>query len=189
MISVKLNSDLRRFITIDMMRHRFAEDDLHVASLYTALAGEVYDDVYRATDRERMLALPKGWLPRSNGISAQFGEDSGDFVRLRFGEVDGRRIIDRHRTGCARVYARSHSLSRKWFAYVVARDALKENRDEARKQIIAVLNSVSTTKRLADIWPEAVPFILNNVADTKRNLPSLEIASVNALLNLDSKAA
>lgn len=186
MSSVKLNNRLRNAISHDMLRHRFEKEEERVGKLFFNLADDVYNDVYVLDTRLQMQSLPKGWLPKASALSVQFGAGSSNFVRLRFPNGENRVVLTKHQSSCARRYADSHILTLRWIQYGDARDALKSARGEAQTEVAAILGSVTTTKRLAEIWPQAVPFIRNHISDENRNLPSVAIAQVNALLNLEA---
>src|SRR6185369_9662723 len=86
----------------------------------------VYEDIYRSGDREKMAALPEGWLPSNNGISVQFGDGRG-YETLAFNgafysdmwsmgkprEVVQRLVAYKHDRGCAKVYEPEHRFTKR----------------------------------------------------------------------------
>lgn len=50
-----------------------------------------------------------------------------------------------------------------------------------------VVNKVSTTKRLLDMWPEAKELLPENLEEAKVNVPALVVADLNAMIGLTSQ--
>lgn len=70
--------------------------------------------------------------------------------------------------------------------YTIDHDAkeLKDEKEQLSLSLWAVLNSVSTDKRLIEVWPEAVAFIPAAERAATTNLPALPIAELNKLIGL-----
>lgn len=70
--------------------------------------------------------------------------------------------------------------------YTIDHDAkaLKEETEQIRVSLWAVLNSVNTDKRLVEVWPEAVAFIPAAEKAATPQLPALPIAELNKLIGL-----
>lgn len=63
-------------------------------------------------------------------------------------------------------------------------DKLKAEIEQLSVSLWAVLNSVSTDKRLVEVWPEAIAFIPAAEKASTSNLPALPIADLNKLIGL-----
>lgn len=63
-------------------------------------------------------------------------------------------------------------------------DKLKAEIEQLSVSLWAVLNSVSTDKRLIEVWPEAIAFIPAAEKASASNLPALPIADLNKLIGL-----
>lgn len=61
---------------------------------------------------------------------------------------------------------------------------LKEEINHLTASINAVLNSVTTDKKLIEIWPESVAFIPAAEKASQSNLPALQISELNKALGL-----
>ena len=70
--------------------------------------------------------------------------------------------------------------------YAIDHDAaaLKSEREHLKLSILAVLDSVTTDKRLIQVWPEAVAFIPVAERAATSNLPALPIADLNKMIGL-----
>lgn len=62
--------------------------------------------------------------------------------------------------------------------------ALRKEREQLTVSVMAVLNSVSTDKKLIEVWPEAVAFIPAAEKAATPQLPALPIASLNKMIGL-----
>lgn len=62
--------------------------------------------------------------------------------------------------------------------------ALKSEREQLTVSLWAVLDSVTTDKRLVEVWPEAVAFIPAAERAASPQLPALPIADLNRMIGL-----
>lgn len=63
-------------------------------------------------------------------------------------------------------------------------DELKNEREHLTASLWATLNSVTTDKKLYEIWPEAVAFVPAAERASSVNLPALPIAELNKMIGL-----
>ncbi len=82
------------------------------------------------------------------------------------------------------ILAADDSLTEKLYAIDHDAKALKDETEQLTLSLWAVLNSVSTDKRLIEVWPEAVAFIPAAERAATPNLPALPIAELNKLIGL-----
>lgn len=90
---------------------------------------------------------------------------SGATAHLRAGDP----LIDRY-----------HSLNDK-------RKEVESKIQTLRATVNGVVNKVSTTKRLLDMWPEAKELLPENLEEAKVNVPALVVADLNAMIGLTSQ--
>lgn len=202
-MSTRLTNDLREVIADAVLRHRFTEQvDALIADRAT-LADAIYNDLYRKSDREKMEALPKGWLSEEPNIGVQFGSSGCRYENIEFGgqfygklgalrtkhedERVYRRVPDKHRSGCAKVYEDAHKLSVRHQELEDRLSAMKADFDAAHRQTMAALASVNTIKSLIKAWPEVEPFAAK-FEDAPRHLPSVPTAKLNEMLGLPVSA-
>lgn len=198
-MSTRLTNDLRETIAHDILRHRFTEQVDALIADRAALADAVYADLYRKADREKMEALPKGWLPEEHNIGVQFGAEGHTYQNLEFcgafygplggmrtvkdGERITRRVPHKHRSGCAKAYEPSHKLVARYQELATRQADMDSEFKAAKRQTLAALNSVQTIKRLIEAWPEVAPFA-SKYEDAPRQLPSVPTDTLNEMLGL-----
>lgn len=70
--------------------------------------------------------------------------------------------------------------------YAIDHDAaaLKSEREQLTVSLRAVLDSVTTDKRLVEVWPEAVAFIPAAERAASPQLPALPISDLNRMIGL-----
>lgn len=198
-MSTRLTNDIRKMITRAVLRHRFNEQVDALIAERAEFADAVYRDVYSKPDRERMDALPKGWLPEESGLEVQCGTSGSRYERTDFdGSIYGplrfvstmkkdndtlRRVLHKHARRCAKVYGTDHKLS-VWHDEIGQRvSSLLAEYKTAEQQTAAALASVGTIKRLIEAWPEVAPFALPFEYAPKQ-LPSVSTETLNKLLDL-----
>lgn len=84
------------------------------------------------------------------------------------------------------VFAADHPLVLQFGQLENRKADLTSKRATLKQQVQAVLASVTTVKKLLEVWPEAKELLPQNVEGAKPQLPALPIADVNALIGLPS---
>jgi hypothetical protein len=198
----RLTNEIRERVALAVLRHRFAGDVSALVRDRAAFAEDVYSDIYRKADRERMEALPEGWLPTSVAVTAKFGEHSSGYETIQFdGSIRSgtlcrfhnrpssrslgiwRRIPNKHQHGCSKVYDPSHKLAKRQEELRVRQTTLEQLVLESQKQIEAALNSVTTASALVKAWPEMEPFVKQYMTASP-NLPSIPASKLNEIFKL-----
>lgn len=202
---MRLTGELRERIAKDVLQHRFAAEIEKIVQAKAALADDVYNDVYKKADREKMAALPNGWLPEVTACDAKFGDKGSSYERLQFtGGVHGilskhrvtrepadslyRRCLAKHKSGCWKVYEDSHRLSLRYTEITAQTRALSEQIQTARQTIETMLGSVTTLAALLKAWPEVAPFVAT-LKPVEAKLPAIPVQSLNAMFKLPVKEA
>ena len=193
-MSTRLTNDIREAITKAALAHRFADDVKALIDAKAEFATSVWEDLYKKADRQKMAELPEGWLPEPEHIAVQFGQG---FARVYFngytyGQIaqatdyrreDTKRVMSKHKGGCAKVYEASHPLSTKHAEIEAKERDLREAYELAKRQTGAALSSVTTIKRLIETWPEIAPFA-ERYETEKPSLPALPTQQLNKILDL-----
>lgn len=203
---MRLTNYIRETLALEIMRHRFADEIEAFVAARKSFASDVYDDLYRKAEREKIDALPSGWLPEANSISVQFGDTSSSYATLSFsGSVHGtfsrlrkkstektetidRRFLSKHVRHCAKVYAPDHRLSVRYQTLQAASKDLGERISAAEKQAEAAVNSVTTLPALLKAWPEIEPFTQSFFANPTK-LPAIPVGRLNEIFKLPVKKA
>lgn len=199
-MSTRLTNTSRERIAHAVLTHRFQEPVEALIADRAAFAEEVYNDVYRKADREKMAALPKGWLPETNAINVQFGETGRSYESLQFtGAIYGgvattrkpddkrekieRRAFSNRVHGCTKVYDANHRLAKKYADLDMRFTDLKTAFEAAKRQVELAIASASTINRLVEMWPEVEPFA-RSFDNQPLKVPALQTAKLNEILDL-----
>lgn len=196
----RLTSHIRDQIAKSVLTHRFSDEINALIAERSAFAEDVYNDVYRKADREKMAALPAGWLPEVDSLTAQFGEGVYSYATIPLnGEIYGslrayrngpkpvesvrRRSFNKHSRGCCKVYPADHRLSSRYDKIESAEKDLAKRIRETEQQVVAALASTSSVSVLLKAWPEIEPFAKHFIA-TPAKLPAIPVESLNETLGL-----
>lgn len=205
MASIRLSVGMKEQIERRLIHYRFSEEAQQLVADYAQLASDVYDDVYPEITQKKMEALPKGWLPTTGEIGAQFGETGSSYSNLSFGgkcygEISyagGREGNDRgtnrlvpysDKSGCAKRYEATDPMSERYEQLEARYKDLEERIRVAKKVARAAMDSVTTINRLKEVWPEIAPF--TERFETRPNqLPAISRPDLNGLLGLPKENA
>lgn len=180
---MRLTNDLRE----RLIRHRFEEPEGELEAREQRLADRLYNALYTNSERHRMMKLPNGWLKERLDIEVSMPGRGWVVLKfrepLRFQDQTGRCVLS--------LNTEDHSeLIQDLHEYLEAKDMLSRTRQQARRDISAVLKSVHTDKRLLEVWPEVKPFLQEIVPlQPKSNLPAVPIQNLNTMLKLKKEAA
>lgn len=193
----------RKHLLDDLLLHRFTEEAKDLVRARAAFAEAVYLDVFSIRDREKMMSVPKGWLPQTERIYVKFGEGQSNYHGLYFSGLgamntdiigvlpyDWRTEQERRFTipydqkdGCSKVYDVGHPLARQMEDLSATSADLKKLIADTKQQVSASLSTFTTFGKLVEEWPEVEPF-LKGIAEVPRNLPALPRKKLNQTLGL-----
>lgn len=202
MASTRITAALRDHVVAGLMRHRFNIEELAITEAREAankLEAERnrhgYELAFTADERKMLRAAPEGWFPTVSAVRVQV--EGGTVEEIHFG--DRQRVpfevYDNRWSKIVAVVSPDHpylSLDKQLDA---AREdisnkesALKEQKRELKVRAIAVIESVTTVKRLLEVWPEVHDFLPEENAGPSGNLPTILIADLNTALGLTKEA-
>ncbi|OCG77346.1 hypothetical protein A9G42_05425 [Gilliamella sp. Nev6-6] len=82
-------------------------------------------------------------------------------------------------------YPADHEFSKQYLSLQSQRENLEKQKTDLNHEIMAILNSCSTLKKLQEIWPESVNFLDGIQADViKTNLPAVVVDDLNKKLGI-----
>jgi hypothetical protein len=179
------------------MKHRYEAQVKALVDARADFAVKVYEDLYAKSTRDKMNALPEGWLSSSDNLGVQFGTSYERiyFNGYTYGKIisviaqedrrkDGSlRLLAKHSHGCAKAYEATHPLSIAHANLEATERDLKTEFEATRRQLDAALSAVTTVKRLIETWPEIAPFAIE-FENEKPNLPALPTEQLNKILDL-----
>lgn len=182
--SVRLTKDMADDIVKALTSHKLAKREAVHAAAEFKLALRVYQNQFTAAERRKMDELPDGWLPTSEHVYVNIGTD-WKYLHFSAKGENHRRETKRFPTSRKsgfQIEARS-DLGLALREYLNEATAIKDERRELEQKAKGVLSSVTTTARLAEVWPEAVPFIPKYVP---RQLPAVRRDELNAAFGLSA---
>lgn len=195
MASAKLTTTIRTKIVNRILSHRFGGEIAALIADRAAFAQRCYEDVYDASARRKMDALPRGWLPTDDDITLSFAGsvDRVQFSGAIYGELNGLApertdalrlpVASTHLHNVAQVYEAGEQRAIEHALLVTRRQNLTQAVVDARRQVEAVVNTATTTGKLREIWPESAAF-LEDFEDVKLSLPAVPVKTLNEMLDL-----
>lgn len=184
-MAVRLTNYIREQVLNAVLKHAFEAREKALEAEKFALGDAVYNDIYPEPLRKQMAALPDGFLPTDGDVKVQF--EGQRFTRVYFGER--RRIAKSHEYNAARVYDAKHPLTARYDAWKKAQDDLDAEKSKAKSSAEAVLNSVTTVKKLIEVWPEVEQFARPFAVESPSRAIALPIRELNARLGLPPQTA
>ena len=180
--SVRLTEDMRRDITRALLDHKLAKRRDDYAKAEFKLAQRIYVSLFSPADCKKIEALPDGWMLTQEYLRVKAGSNWNWF---HFGppEKGGKREQRRIPANCKEVVEVSPAseVGQAILAYLAEGAAITKEDAALREKANSVLASVTTTARLAEVWPEVVAFIPKYVP---RQLPAVRRDELNAAFGL-----
>lgn len=177
MSNPRMTNDDRRYIRDKLIAYRFDTATNALSAREDALAHECFDAQFTSAEKVLLAKLPQKWLTEVEYVRVMIdGTVRGlHFITHRFGP-------DNVFEGVIRV---PDELAAKVDEFVNDDAAHERAKREVKAEVMALLNSVSTFKKLADVWPEVKPFLvdLDNAPAISTSL-AVPIADVNLHLGL-----
>lgn len=198
---VRLNAQIRDETIRNLLNFKFAKEKAELDKKEEEMEQAqreckklAYEACFSKSQREKMEALPAGWLPESKGCKIRI-EDKDDpenynDVFAWFSETSEgrRRVPNKLMMGdqFAAVIKSDHP-----YAVMLAKakdlqadhDAMREDyhekRSAARVKAMRVIDSVTTVKRLLEIWPQVQEFLPEMVSGQGGGVPAYLVEDLN----------
>lgn len=87
------------------------------------------------------------------------------------------------------LFAADHEITKRFDEIFAAEAKAEKRKEEIEKTVWAALNSVSTIKRLVEVWPESQELIPENVESVRASLPALKVEDLNKMIGLPTSEA
>lgn len=193
MATVRLSTMIKEIVEERLLKNAFEKREQALKKAQHRFAGKIYNDVYSLKERKAMAGMPDGFMETSSSLKVQF---RGDFTHVHFGE--SRRIASKHKYNCSKhkyncskVYDANDPLCDEHVKLKQEADDLEREKREARVDLNAVLDRVTTVKRLIELWPEVEPWVKDFIEPPidSKNLPCLPISELNKTLGLEKQAS
>ena len=192
-MTTRLTRDMRYEICDLVIGDRFERARTKLQKKRAALAYACYRKVYSKAVRDRMSALPDGWLSEDCSMDVKFGTyyetiyfngQSSRYSRENVPERVCKRFPQKDRSGASVALPGSDPLSERFLSIRDEDRALIDEEKRLRIEALSVLESVTTIKRLVDVWPEVEPFLKQIAPTPKAQVPAPIVADLNKKLGL-----
>lgn len=198
MSMTRITAAIRDHIVSALLAKKYVEQDLELQRLQEAeRAAEeameklAYEAAFTAGQRKFLQEAPDGYFPKASNVKIRIAnKDNADNYSdeyVEFGEEKPVFFRNSHYVGMfAAVIDSDHPYVKAREAY---RDAdrqvnamgqdLRQKRRADRVRIETIVNSVTTVKRLQEIWPEVIDYLPETVSGPEGSLPAEIIADLN----------
>lgn len=183
----RLTKDIRTSIAMAAIEHAFDPRTEALSKAEDALAREAYASIIPEAETKAVNKLPENWIRRDACL--RFNA-AGYRVRL---QTKGKSLPVPYAPhgsassgyGCNEIGTIKHGdLADRVQLHVRAVEALKEERRTAYRQVLVMLEAVTTVARLKEVWPEGEQFFGRFADAGKASLPTVRVAEINATLGL-----
>ena len=179
---MRLNSEIRNQIIRSLVTKTFEPKEEELLKKRTALGDDFWRMAYTDRQRRSMRQLPKGFFPLQDTIRVTI-LDHGNYDHVRMSKPRLLAFDQGHRTPIG--VEPDSDLGKRYLRLIREEEALRGEKRKAINQARQILASVSTPKRLIEIWPEVAPFI-PEIQKPNTDL-SIPIKDVNASFGLEQK--
>lgn len=143
-----------------------------------ALAHEAHATVFSKAELDKAGKAPAGWIRRDTRLRFNVGGMTIDLNTsqaglpvpynspMRVGSIEPGELCDR---------IQGHAKER---------DGLRIARKDAATKLTAMLASVTTVKKLREVWPEGEQFYAKYEAAPAPSVPAIRVEEINAILGL-----
>lgn len=199
MKSLKITPSVTDRLTSEILKSKQKDDREKLKQLKAELADKVYNSVYTPDLLEKMRELyeiNRGFFFMGKSMQCAFAgkhsgelEFAGDEKRLMAANVGGFSggIRCNHPSkfskegDCWILFDADHEFTKNFEVIAKSELRLYEEAIQLSKEIRAVIDSVNTTKKLIEIWPECEPFL--QIIFPDENKPATNLAPVISTLN------
>lgn len=210
MASARLTNPIRDSLMNSLLKRAFKKRGTDLIKRCADFADRLYKDAM-GKDLAQIEALPDGWLQSDDDIKVQLGAEIKqvhfvgslanwglpDIFRnagvVEITDKKWRRFPSKFKGAVVKQYPGTHALVEEFQKLDNEWNELKAEMEKAKKVAMAAMNSVSTVKKLIDVWPEVEEFAKHYLEDGERKaiLPAIPRDQLNILLNLppEEKAA
>ncbi|CCG43362.1 Nmad5 family putative nucleotide modification protein [Magnetospirillum molischianum] len=140
-----------------------------------ALGMSIYADVFGEKMIGQMNALPDGWLPTIKVVKVMI---AGAWTELVLSDFV--RVLASRNGHCLKSYEATDPLAERFTAWANAGEEIRVQKSELRNKVRALVYSVTTVKKLIEVWPEAVNYLPKKTVPVK--LPAVCGSDLNSLI-------
>jgi hypothetical protein len=174
---MKLTEGIKNQIIKDCLVASFSKQNADIEAREHDLAMELYRAVFDKETIEAASKMPEHWLRMDGCLIFNCG---GYRLTLH----TKKEVPVPYSKHCSPLGAVTGVLAERAQAHANEKEALREKRREACNALAAMLSSINTLKQLAQTWPEGEPFYRDYLRKNAPQLPAVQVAKINELLNI-----
>lgn len=190
----KLTKNIREQMAKKLVAYRYAGEAKELVRLNRTLADRAYAHLYSKDIIAAMDVITKrfidafgddtgGFRINAGGYNLRIGGDMySRWVKFEQAKHSGYRTIGNR-------WSSNHSitdevLTKEIKEFAERMEAFDGVCSTAYTEALSVLNTMTTGKKLAEAWPEAIPVIGDLIPEDQRTLPVVQVSAINAKFKL-----
>lgn len=192
----KLTKDIRERMARRLVNHRYKAE----ANVLVAKNQELFERAYAHCYNEELInavKLIEKNFPHSMASNNQMNVNAGGFRLTIGGNFSSRWVTVSQPAVEERVMHsdyRPHNITdqdliREIKEYADSRRTFDEKCQTAYNEAMSALNTMTTGKKLAEAWPEAIPVIGDLIPADQRTLPVVVVSEINKKFGLPPEEA
>ena len=191
----RLTNEVRNQMARKLVAYRYADEAKAILYNDQKLADEVYNHCYPKallTHMEAIRAAFPGALYKSGGLRVNaggFDVTLGGWFNSRWVRIEQPKVLKEYLI--VRDYQRHNITDEKLVERVkdhaVRKQGFEGVCENAYHEAMSVLNTMTTGKKLAEAWPEAMEVIGDLIPEGSRTLPVVQVSAINAKFKLPPK--
>jgi hypothetical protein len=149
------------------------------------LAALAHAAVFDAKELAAVAKTPDNWIRRDTCLRFNVAGVTAVLCAQGEGFPVPYRIGDHAAYGCKRLGTiEAGELADRILAYMKAEEETRTARAIAYRQVLQMLNGVTSIKRLEETWPEGAPFYEKYRNKPAAQVPAVRVDEINALLGI-----
>lgn len=180
---MRLTKQLREAIYNDLRDLKFKAPEADLQKRIKEFLINTYWEQLTKEEYQLLHTLPKKFLGYGT-YNITFSDNVYDHLQVRLDKplkrVEGMSGYFNHKEVLPETYKKFTSLAQE-------RDQLKKDKNDFKHQVYAVLNSVTTVKKLKEVWVEVSDIVDRNINPNVSNaqyLPATTITYLNSIIPL-----
>lgn len=195
----RLTNTIRADMARRLVNHRYTDEAKELVRLNHDLASRVHKHLYTPATLAQMATLNKTF-PGLFSSKPRFVANLGGYQVTLGGALQFKWVSIPQEREQGQFMVASDGWSRANWHSVTDEKLIEEgkafatrvkNFDDVCKtayhEALSVLNTMTTGKKLAEAWPEAIPVIGDLIPEGERTLPVVQVSAINAKFKLPPK--
>lgn len=191
----RLTNAIRESMARKLVAYRYTDEMKELVRRNRTLAKRVYDHCYPKKIIEAMDIVEKEF-PDTFNKRERIGVNAGGY-KVNIGGTMNSRWVNVpqeeppvYRTAGGYFYhdiSKDAELTEEIKAFAIRVDGFQTLCSAAYSEALSVLNTMTTGKKLAEAWPEAMDVIGDLIPEGERTLPVVQVSAINAKFKLPPK--